>query len=244
MMYSVIIADDEPFVLYKEKNIFNWKEYGFELIGEASSSEELLEMINEKKPDAVFTDINMPGVSGLDLIKHVRSQKNQTTFVIISGYADFKYAQAAIKYGVFGYLLKPVTSDDANSLLENLKDYLDEKNGVFKNLDIDNAKNESFRRLIDYINEHYLDKLYLTDLAQKFDINMTYCCYLFKKNFDCSFSRYILTLRMKKAAELILESNMTITDISEYLGYDYYHFNKTFKNFYSLTPKQYKTLHK
>ena len=243
-MYKVIIADDEPLVLFKLKNIFNWSKYDFELVGEAANSEELIKLINEKNPDAVFTDINMPNMSGIELIKTMRENKCKAVFIIISGYADFKYAQEAINQGVFSYLLKPVSSENANDLMENLKSFLDEKRGVFKALEIDSAKDLCFKKMIDYINDHYLEKLYLADLAQDFDINMTYCCHLFKKNFDCTFSKYILKLRVTKAADLIINSDMSITDISEYLGYDYYHFNKVFKSHFSLTPKQYKALNK
>ena len=241
-MYKVIIADDEPWILYKLKTVFNWEEYGFDLIGQTTSSKELLELLEEKKPDVIFTDINMPDMSGIDIIKYVKKQKLQTIFVVISGYADFKYAQEAINYGVFSYLVKPVTVENANTLLENLRDYLDEKNDVFKEIKIDSAKNEAFKKLINYINEHYREKLYLNELAQLFDINTTYCCYLFNKNFDCTFSKYISKCRMDKAAELILKGEMNIVEISEYLGYDYYHFNKVFKKHFSITPKQYKVL--
>ena len=117
-MYTVIIADDEPWILFKIKSVFKWQEYGIELIGETTSSDELLSMIEEKKPDIVFTDINMPGKSGIEVVKRVREKAADTLFVLISGYSDFSYAQQAIEYGVFSYLLKPVTEYKARSLLE------------------------------------------------------------------------------------------------------------------------------
>ncbi|MBQ7900391.1 MAG: response regulator, partial [Clostridia bacterium] len=223
-MYTVVIADDEKWVLYKLLNTFRWQDYDFEVIGQTSNPDELLNMIVEQKPDAVLTDINMPGMSGIELIKKAQEAKSKSTFVLISGYADFQYAQQAIKQGVFRYLLKPVSQDDADLLLENLHEYLDEKHGVFSNMDIDTSKNEDFKKMISYINDHYCEKLQLNELSQKFDINMTYCCYLFNKNFNCSFSKYILKCRMDKAAELILNSDLSIVEISEKLGYDYYHF--------------------
>ena len=126
-MYKILICDDEPLILFKIKAIFNWEKYGFELVGEATNAEDLLSLIEEKKPDAVFTDINMSSLSGIDLISQLREKKDQTTFVIISGYDDFKYAQKAINLQVFSYLLKPVSIQDADNLLENLRVYLDEK---------------------------------------------------------------------------------------------------------------------
>lgn len=243
-MYKVILADDEPLVLYKEKSIFNWEEFGFKLVGQATNSDELLKLINDTQPDAVFTDINMPSVSGLNLIHQIRKKKKQITFVIISGYSDFKYAQSAIREGVFDYLTKPITQEVANTLLDNLREHLDEKYGLSSLIDVDYVKKAAFKELVDYINEHFCEKLYLNELAEKFDINMTYCCHLFKKNFNCSFSQYILKCRMEKAAKLLLEDNLSVMQISDLLGYDYYHFNKVFKRHYSVTPKQYKFLNR
>lgn len=242
-MYKVVIADDEPLVLLKEKKIFNWAEFGFTLAGEATNSEELLSVIEKERPDAVFTDINMPSVSGLELIHRVRQKNKDTVFVIISGYADFKYAQSALRENVFDYITKPVTEDGASALLDRLREHLDEKHGVGASLDIDYVKTAAFKNLVEYINNHFYEKLYLNTLAEMFDINMTYCCHLFKKNFNCSFSQYILKYRMEKAAELLLEGEMSVMQISEELGYDYYHFNKVFKRHFSVTPKQYKFLH-
>ena len=245
-MYKVIIADDEPLVLVKERNTFDWEDYGFELIGETTSSTELIELIVKKKPDVVFVDINMPTISGLELISHMHKLKTKhlPIFVIISGYADFKHAQEAIRQGVFDYITKPFSKDDANTVLENLREHLDKKNGVFNDIDITSVKTEAFKNLIAYINEHYCEKLYLQMLADKFDINMTYCCYLFKKTFNLSFSQYILKCRMEKASSMLIDDNLSITEISEQLGYDYYHFNKVFKKYFQLTPKQYKFLNK
>lgn len=240
-MYTVIIADDEPWILFKIKSVFKWQEYGMELIGETTSSDELLSMIEEKKPDIVFTDINMPGKSGIEVVKRVREKAADTLFVLISGYSDFSYAQQAIEYGVFSYLLKPVTEDKARSLLEGIKSALDKKHGDTVDIKIDNAKNMAFKKLISYIDAHYCEKLHLGELSAMFDINTTYCCALFNKNFNCTFSQYILKCRMERAAELILSGKST-TETAELLGYDYYHFNKLFKKYFSLTPKQYKVL--
>ncbi|MFQ7482265.1 MAG: response regulator [Ruminococcus sp.] len=64
-------------------------------------------MVRQLKPDVVITDIRMPGMNGMDLIRHVR-RADSVEFVIISGYSEFEYARSAIQYGVSDYLLKPI----------------------------------------------------------------------------------------------------------------------------------------
>ncbi|MBR5157471.1 MAG: response regulator [Clostridia bacterium] len=239
-MYKVIIADDEPLILYKLKNIFQWEAYGFSLVADTSSPENLLELIEKESPHVVLLDINMPGMSGLEVMKKARKSGAKCKFVIISGYADFQYAQKAISYGCFEYLLKPVTRENADCLLENLKETLDEENGITKMYKITSSDNIAFNKLISFVDEHFCEKLYLNELTEKFGINMTYCCYLFNKNFGCGFTKYILKCRMDMAAELILENKFSTNKIAELCGYDYYHFNKLFKKYFGMTPKQYR----
>ncbi len=73
---------------------------------------------------AVFLDIRMPGMTGLDFIKSVLEQKPDTVFIIVSGYADFSYAKKAIEYGVFDYCLKPIEQTKTDELLKRLSERL------------------------------------------------------------------------------------------------------------------------
>lgn len=73
-----------------------------------------------QKPDIVITDIQMPGMTGLEVIERASQQNLQTKFIVISGYREFEYAQQAIRFGVEDYLLKPISKTDLNLLLKRL----------------------------------------------------------------------------------------------------------------------------
>lgn len=120
-MYKVLIVDDEPFVREGLKLIIDWQQYGFVVCEEASNGEEALKLITELSPELVITDIKMPEMDGLELIKQSRSILNLNThFIILSGYNDFEYAQKAIKYNVVNYLLKPVDEDQLIEILKKI----------------------------------------------------------------------------------------------------------------------------
>ncbi|CAM3325671.1 response regulator [Paenibacillus lupini] len=119
-MYKVIIVDDESWAIRGIRNAFDWDKYGFEIIGQFTSAYNAWEAIISKKPDLVFTDIRMPEISGLDLMKRAKTHDLDTQFVVVSGYAEFEYAQEAMRYGALNYFLKPLDIDMADPLIEEL----------------------------------------------------------------------------------------------------------------------------
>lgn len=124
-MIKTIIADDEKWICKLISNMVDWEQLGFSVISKAYDGETLLDQIEKLQPDLVITDIRMPGLNGIDVIRKCSERKFTTKFVIISGYGDFGYAKTAIDYGVLGYLLKPVEKNDLSDLLTTIK------NGTF-----------------------------------------------------------------------------------------------------------------
>ncbi len=110
-MFKVFLVEDEIVVREGIRNNIHWEQYGFIYAGDASDGELALPLIRQIQPDLIITDIKMPFMDGLDLIKLVREELPRTKVVIISGYDDFSYAQQAIRMGVEQYLLKPVVKE-------------------------------------------------------------------------------------------------------------------------------------
>lgn len=119
IMYTILIADDELIIRQGLRCILNWQELGYEIIGEASNGSDALQFIIHQNPDLVLLDIRMPQMLGIDVVKHAREQGYRGKFIILSGFTDFKYAQAAIRYGVDYYLTKPI---DEEELLETVQE--------------------------------------------------------------------------------------------------------------------------
>lgn len=100
--------------------------------------------------------------------------------------------------------------------------------------------------ILDYIHDNYQSDLYLSDLAGAFFYNPSYISSLFKKHIGKTFSSYLKEIRLKEASRLLTETNDTVTEISQNIGYkDYCYFSKLFKGSYGVTPLQYrKNLHR
>ena len=117
-MYKVLIADDEWMIREGVKNLIPWEHYGFEVASLACNGKDALEKYKHHKPDLVIADIRMPQMDGLSLLKQIRTENEAVPFLLLSGHADFHYAQEAIGHGVDGYLLKPLEEDE---LIEHLQ---------------------------------------------------------------------------------------------------------------------------
>ena len=108
-MLRVVLADDEKKVLLLMRKLIDWEGLGFEIVGMASDGMHAhCDECATRQPHLLVTDIRMPGFDGIDLIRQAKQIQPGLHFIVVSGYAQFEYAQNALKYGVEGYLLKPL----------------------------------------------------------------------------------------------------------------------------------------
>lgn len=154
-MYKVLIVDDESWVVESLKVSVNWNELGFAVCGEAYGGLEALRYIQQERPDVVFTDIRMPGMTGIELIKKGGELPEPPKFVVVSGYAEFAYAQRALNYGAAAYCLKPYDEQEIMDVLKKLKKSLD------------SARQLSDSTMLQLLAEHNEESLFV--LKQEFE---------------------------------------------------------------------------
>ncbi len=123
-METLFIADDEFSIREGLKYIIDWEALGFKLCGEASNGEDALTKILALQPSLVLMDVKMPKMHGTDVIRKAREAGFRGKCIILSGYADFKYAQQAIKGGVSFYLTKPIDEDELLEAVTEIRDLL------------------------------------------------------------------------------------------------------------------------
>ncbi|WP_249529469.1 response regulator [Paenibacillus brevis] len=119
--FKVLLIDDEPGALEGMQLWIDWEKLGFEVCGTCSNGAEGLKVMAELSPDLVVTDVNMPLMSGLEMIEEWQKNGNKKiSFAIISGYSEFEYARKAMRYGITHYLLKPVEPEEAAEELRKI----------------------------------------------------------------------------------------------------------------------------
>ncbi len=233
-MFSVLLVDDEELVRVGIRFSVANALSNVQVVGEASNGAEGLELIRSLRPDIVITDIRMPQMDGLEMINAIREEDLDVQIVVLSGYADFEYARQAMRYGVSEYLLKPVEEE---SLRETLGACIDR---IVKKRDLIREEKAS-RRVIAYIDAHYQEEIFLDRLAEEFNFSTKYLSALIKNETGQSFSTYVTELRLNRAMDLLLHTDLGIKEIAASVGYeDQRYFHRIFKKKTGKTPSQYR----
>lgn len=125
---SVLIVDDEFRIGMLIRKLIHWTELEMECVDVLEDGETAIDVIREKQPDIVITDIRMPKITGLDLIKMAYDSEMNVHFIVVSGYKEFEYAHKAMSYGVENYILKPVNEEELNKTLWKISKKIIEQN--------------------------------------------------------------------------------------------------------------------
>lgn len=233
-MKKIIIVEDEFRIRQGLSHLINKVSMGCQVIGEAENGYEGLKMIQSLEPDVVITDIQMPKSDGLDMIEKAKNMGLECDFVILSGYADFEYARQGIKLGVKEYLLKPIT---ISAVKELLMKFTEKERMEQREL---NEYSAVVNEMVSTIHENYGKHLGLDTFAEQFRMTPQYLSNLFAKETGMTFSNYIKKVRMEKAKELILTTDMKIYEIACTVGYaDQKYFSKVFKEYTGISAKQF-----
>lgn len=116
-MFKVMIIDDEPMIRKGIRTMVNWKEHDCEVVDEASDGVEGIDKIRACLPDIIITDIRMPEMDGLTMIKEVKALIPHSKIIILTGFRDFDYVYEAIQVGAFGFTLKPSKIAELDALI-------------------------------------------------------------------------------------------------------------------------------
>lgn len=122
-MLKVILVEDETLVKVGINSLINWRELGFKVVAEGNNGEHGLSLIKEYNPDLVITDIVMPKMNGIDMMRKAKEYKPDITFIILSSYNEFDLVKQAMKYGAWDYILKlNISEESMKEMLINLKE--------------------------------------------------------------------------------------------------------------------------
>ncbi|MBT2695976.1 response regulator [Bacillus sp. ISL-40] len=160
MGFKVLIADDEPLILKNLTQIIDWHALDCLIIGTAQNGQEALEILEKERIDLLLTDISMPGISGIDLLKQIQKLPYQPITLLISGYDDFEYAREGLKNNALDYILKPIDYDELQECVERaigelknqkIKEHEYEKFLIYELITMENIKPEVINKYQPYI---------------------------------------------------------------------------------------------
>ena len=118
-LLKLVIVDDEPILLQGLLKTYDWEKMGFQVVGTAQSGEQAIQVIKEKAPHVVLTDIRMKQITGLMVMEEIQKTDIGCLFIVLSAYRDFEYAQQACELGAFAYLLKPIEDEKLQETMEH-----------------------------------------------------------------------------------------------------------------------------
>lgn len=156
-MYKILVVDDEILARVGIQSIIQWKKYGYEIIGEAENGLKAYELIKSEEPDIVISDIKMPILDGVGLVRKVKSEGLRTRFIMLSSYSDFNYVKEAMKAGADDYILKLEMEPD--SLLNTLSSVTEKISLQRSDFENSSEKNELFEKNISILREKIIKDL-------------------------------------------------------------------------------------
>lgn len=244
--YKIFIAEDESLLVRDLiKKITNWR-LGLKVVGHAPTGLMAYNQILEYKPDIVITDIRMPVWDGLRLLGEIRQKFPHIKCIVLSGYSDFAYAQEALKLQVFDYLLKPVSDHELKCVLQKMKNALDLTSEssfhIFHDINPLESPKHTAWLLKEYIIQHYTEAINLNLLADSMKCSPALLTKLFIQNYNISPGKYITSLRLGFAKNLLQNRpDLSIKEIALLCGYsEQGYFSRIFRKYTGQTPVEYR----
>ena len=238
---KALIIDDEKHVRDGIKILANWKDYDINDIFEANDGEEAIVLIEKWKPEIIFTDMKMPKVDGITLLKKLNDANVTSIVIVVSGYGDYEYMRSAIHYNSFDYILKPIDPEILNETLERAVQKWKEVNKNKTWIENKDTK-KSLANVAQYIRNHYEEDITLQHIADKFFLSREHLSRKFKQEYGQTITDYVTEVRMKKAKELLSNPTYKIYEVAYLVGYhDEKYFSKVFKKIVNVTPNEFRS---
>lgn len=247
-MYEVMLVEDDRALRYVYSKMKVWENSGFRIGKEVANGLEAVEWVKEHSVDVIFTDIRMPFMNGIEMMKQIQREHSDILFVFVSSYNEFEYAREGLRMGAVDYLVKPLEEKDVEGVLKRLQTVLSNQSKdqailllqKFVQQEV-NWEEPILQNMCKIFDAHKDKNLTLEEVALELNLSKDYLGKLVKSYTGMGFRALYNGYKMEYAKPFIKSGKYKVYEISEMLGYtsaDY--FTQLFKNSTGMTPAEYK----
>ena len=232
-MKKVVICDDDAGIRKGIRKLLE-KAYEGAVVSEAENGLEGYRKILSEAPGVVVADVRMPMMSGLEMIEKAVKGGARFEAIVISAYSEFEYARTAIRYGVYDYLLKPINRFELLACFERI---WGSHAGGAEMVSEDPEAADSVGRAVRFIQNNFFRNISLEDVGNAVGMNPNYLSSLLRKRSGMGYVEYLTSLRMKKAKNLLENTDLKVNSVAEMVGYNSTkYFTHIFKERYGVAP--------
>ncbi len=242
-MLKVLIVEDEPLVRQGIVLTVDWAALDCLLVGEAVNGEEGLEMARRFQPHIIVTDVKMPKMDGIEMLKALREEGLRSHVIILTAYSDFEYVQSALRLGAADYLLKPFHDGELESIITRIHESCvareDDAPALLQLSKGDKSK--YVMAALEYIAQSCGDpSISISRIAETLGISEGHLSHIFKKETDYTLMEYLTRYRIHTAMQLLRDCRIKVYEVAEKVGYrDVAYFSSTFKRIVGISPSEY-----
>ena len=245
-MLKVLVVEDEEMIRRGIVLAVDWAAMDCVVVGEAANGLEALDAVERLDPSLIITDLKMPQMDGIEMLRQLRARGNGVYVIILTAYDSFTYAQSALRLGAVDFLLKPFHDGDLERAVAALRRRIGSASvpreaeyplpGLKKG-----DKSKYVLEAMDYIGAHYNDpSISVGSIAQHLGLSEGHLSHLFKKETDYTLNNYLTRYRVHRAMELLRDCRARVYEVAEQVGYkDVAYFSATFKKLVGMSPSEY-----
>ena len=193
-------------------------------------------------------------MDGLEMIQEI-DKTLDVEFIVLTAFRDFEFAQKAIRLGAIDYLLKPFSDNDLeNAIKKAIKKTVERqgKNNKFSQVNVlealdlklkksENSKEDNIIKVKEYVNDHFGSEINIQTVSELLNVSESYLIRLFKSEMGYTFHEFLISVRMKRACEFLLDPHIKIYEVAHKVGYnDQRYFSTVFKKNIGVTPVELK----
>ena len=243
-MLKVLVVDDESVVRKGIVLGVNWASMGCIVAGEASNGEEGLAAVKRYNPNLIITDVRMPKMDGLQMVRELRAQGCRAYVILLTAYIDFEYARTALQLGAVDYLLKPFRDQELAAAIDRIRQREQEQTSLTPGDLLPLPKGDKSKYVLqamNYISEHYQDQdISITPIARHLGVSESHLSHVFKKETNYTIINYLTQYRIHMAMNLLRDCRRKVYEVAEMVGYrDVAYFGSTFKKLVGMSPSEY-----